>query len=95
METAINTENRNILAKKVILGEVSVEKAIIGLVRVEVNIFYRKLDKASKTMNSQPSQFMSDIPVFTNNVVPANSYTFPKESSGPFRVYTKFKALVA
>ena len=95
METTINNENRNILAHRVILGEVPVEKATIGLARVEVKIFYRKLDRASKTMSSQQSQFMSDIPVFNNNVRPANSYTFPKESLGPFRIYTKFEALVA
>ena len=95
METAINTENRNVLARKVISGEVPVEKVTIGLTRVEVKIFYRKLDRASKTMNSQQSHFMSDIPVFDNNVKPANSYTFPKESSGPFRIYPKFQTLVA
>ena len=95
METVINNENRNELVKKVISGEVPVEKATIGLARVEVKIFYRKLDRASQTMSSQQSQFMSDIPVFNNNVRPANSYAFPKESLGPFRIYTKFEALVA
>jgi len=95
MQTVINNENRNELVKKVISGEVPVEKATIGLARVEVKIFYRKLDRASQTMSSQQSQFMSDIPVFNNNVRPANSNTFPKESSGPFRIYTKFEALVA
>ena len=93
MKTAINIENRNMLAQKVISGEIPVEQAIIGLARVEVNIFYRKLDRASKTMNSQG--LMSDIPVFNKNVKPANNYTFPKESSGPFSIYTKFKGLVA
>jgi hypothetical protein len=95
MEAVINRENRNVLVKRVISGEVPVEKATMGLVRVEVNIFYRKLDRASQTMNSQQSQFMSDIPVLNNNVKPVNSYTFPKESSGPFSTYTKFNALVA
>ena len=93
MEAAINNENRNVLVKKVILGEVPVEKAIIGLARVEVKIFYRKLDRVAQTMNSQ--RLMSDIPVFNNNVKPANNYTFPKESSGPFMVSPKFQTLVA
>ena len=93
METIINNENRNILAQRVILGEVPVEKATIGLARVEMKIFYRKLDRAAQTMNSQ--RLMSDIPVFNTNVKPANNYTFPKESSGPFSFCTKFKALVA
>ncbi|MHC4771383.1 MAG: hypothetical protein ACYSO7_00985 [Planctomycetota bacterium] len=95
METVINNENRNELVKKVISGEVPVEKATIGLARVEVKIFYRKLDRASQTMSSQQSQFISDISVFNNNGRPANSYAFPIESLGPFRIYTKFKALVA
>ena len=95
MVNVINTQNRNILAQKVISGEVPIENAIIGLARVEVKIFYRKLDRASQTMSSQQSQFMSDIPVFNNNGRPANSYTFPKESLGPFGIYTKFEALVA
>ena len=43
METVINHENRNELAKRVISGEVPVEKATIGLARVEVKIFYRKV----------------------------------------------------
>ena len=95
METVLNTENRNMLVKRVISGEVPVEKAIIGLARVEVNIFYRKLDRASKTMNPQQSQLMSDHQVFNNYVKPANSYTFPKEFFGPFSTCTKFKTLVA
>jgi hypothetical protein len=94
METVINNENRNELVKRVISGEVPAEKATIGLTRVEVKIFYRKLDRASQTMNSQRSQSMSDIPVFNNNVDPADDYTFPKESFGPFSIYTKFEALV-
>jgi hypothetical protein len=95
METVINAENRNVLVKRVISGEVPVEKATMGLARVEVKIFYRKLNRASKTINSQQSQILSDIPVFDSNVKPTNSYTFPKESFGPFRVYAKFDALVA
>jgi hypothetical protein len=93
METVINNENRNELVKRVISGEVPAEKAAIGLTRVEVKIFYRKLDRASQTMNSQRSQSMSDIPVFNNNVDPTDDYTFPKESFGPFSIYTKFEAL--
>ena len=95
METVINNENRNILVERVVSGEVPVEKAIIGLARVEVKIFYRKLDRASQTMNAQQSQLLSDVPVFDRRVKPVNSYTFPKESSGPFTIYTKFQALVA
>ena len=94
MGTVINNENRNELVKRVISGEVPVEKATIGLTRVEMKIFYRKLDRASQAMNSQRSQLMSDIPVFNNNFEPANDYTFPKESFGPFSIYTKFEALV-
>jgi hypothetical protein len=95
MKTVINNENRTELVKRVISGEVPVEKATIGLARVEMKIFYRILDRASQAMNPQRSQLMSDIPVFNNNVKPANSYTFPKESLGPFSLYTKFEALVA
>ena len=61
METVINHENRNELAKRVISGEVPVEKATIGLARVEVKIFYRKLDRASQAMNSRQSQLMTEI----------------------------------
>lgn len=94
MKTVINNENRNELVKRVISGEVPAEKATIGLTRVEVKIFYRKLDRASQTMNSRRSQSMSDIPVFNNNVDPTDDYTFPEESFGPFSIYTKFEALV-
>ena len=83
MEPVINNENRNRLVKKVISGEVPVEKATIGLARVEVKIFYRTLDRADHTMNSQQSKLLSGIPVLINNVEPANNYTFPKESFGP------------
>jgi hypothetical protein len=62
METVINNDNRNILVKRVISGEIPLENATLGLARVEVNIFFRKLDRAAQTMNSQQSQFMSDIP---------------------------------
>ena len=86
METVINHENRNELAKRVISGEVPVEKATIGLARVEVKIFYRKLDRASQAMNSRQSQVMTGVPASINKVNPANDYAFPKESSGPFRI---------
>jgi len=86
METVINHENRNELAKRVISGEVPMEKATIGLARVEVKIFYRKLDRAFQAMNSQQSQLMPDVPTSANNVKSANEYAFPKESSGPFRI---------
>ena len=95
METVINTENRNVVAQQENRREVPAEKAIIGLARVEVKIFYRKLGRASKTMNSQESQFVSDIPVFDSTVNPANSHAFPIESLGPFRIYPKFQTLVA
>ena len=86
METVINHENRNELAKRVISGEVPVEKATIGLARVEVKIFYRKLDRASQAMNSRQSQLMTGIPASINKVSPANDYAFPKESSGLFTI---------
>ena len=95
MEPVINNENRNRLVKKVISGEVPAEKATIGLARVEVKIFYRKLDRAAQTMNSQQSKLLSGIPVLINNVEPTNNYTFPKESFGPFSIFATFKALVA
>jgi hypothetical protein len=68
METVINHEKRNELAKRVISGEVPVEKATIGLARVEVKIFYRKLDRASQAMNSRQSQLMTGIPASINKV---------------------------
>ena len=86
METVINHENRNDLAKRVISGEVPMEKATIGLARVEVKIFYRKLDRAFQAMNSQQSQLMPDVPTSANNVKSANEYAFPKESSGLFTI---------
>lgn len=86
METVINHEKRNELAKRVISGEVPVEKATIGLARVEVKIFYRKLDRASQAMNSRQSQLMTGVPASINKVKPANDYAFPKESSGPFTI---------
>jgi hypothetical protein len=95
METVINNDNRNILVKRVISGEIPLENATLGLARVEVNIFFRKLDRAAQTMNSQQSQFMSDIPVFNNNVKPAIGYTFPNESSGALKIFTKFKTQIA
>ena len=86
MATVINHENRNELAKRVISGEVPMEKATMGLARIEVKIFYRKLDRASQSMNSRQSQLMTGITASVNNVNPAKDYAFPKESSGPFRI---------
>jgi hypothetical protein len=86
METVINHENRNELAKRVISGEVPVEKATMGLARIEVKIFYRKLDRASQAMNFKQSKRMTGIPASINKANPANDYAFFEDFSGPFTI---------
>ncbi|MHC5141301.1 MAG: hypothetical protein ACYSOD_04715 [Planctomycetota bacterium] len=95
METAANNENRNMLVQKVISGEIHAEEATIGLARIEVNIFYRKLDRAFQAMNSEHRQAVSDVPAAANRAMPDPNFRFPTEPSMPFRICKTFKALVA
>lgn len=95
MKTAANNENRNILAERVISGEVPAEKAIMGLARVEVKIFYRKLDRAFQAMNSEHRQTIPDVSTAANRAMPDPNFRFPTEPSMPFRNCKTFKALVA
>ena len=92
MEAVANNENRNALAERVVSGQVPVEKALMGLARVEVKIFYRKLDEAFQAKSSKRPELFSDVPVFVDT--PRN-FSFPKEPSMPFRICKTFKALVA
>ena len=62
------------------------EKATMGLARIEVKIFYRKLDRASQAMNFKQSKRITGIPASINKANPANDYAFFKESSGPFAI---------
>lgn len=95
MEAVANNENRNVLAERVVSGEVPMEKAIIGLARVEVKIFYRKLDQAFHSKHTNQLLSVSDIPVTSKPVWPEPNFRFPKEPSMPFRLCKTFKALVA
>ena len=52
MVAVLKNENRNTLAEKVALGEVSFEKAVAGLTQVELRIFYQKLDKAFRAKHA-------------------------------------------
>lgn len=95
METIVNHENRNTLVRKVISGEIPAEIATIGLARVEVKIFYRKLDRAFQAMQSYQLDRNPNAPVLNHVFKPIQSDIFPVESCGPFRIFTTFKDLVA
>ena len=95
MKTIANNENRNTLAERVISGEVPAEKAIMGLARVEVKIFYRKLDRAFQAMNSEHREAIPDVPAVANMTMRDPNFRFPREPSMPFRICKTFKALVA
>ena len=84
MET--NVENRNVLLKKVISGDIPVEKATNGMARAEVNIFFRKLDRAIQDIGSRGLQLISDVSFLSSKINPHNSFTFPKRSIGNLRI---------
>ena len=95
MEAVAFNENRNALAERVVSGEVPVEKAVMGLARVEVKIFYRKLDHAFQAKNSKRPEFVSEGLINAGIAEPGPNFRFPKEPSMPFRICKTFKALVA
>ena len=82
----INIENRNALLKKVISGQIPVEKATNGMARAEVNIFFRKLDRAIQDIDYRGLQLISDVSFLSSKINPNNNFTFSKISIGKLRI---------
>jgi hypothetical protein len=81
-----NIENRNVLLKKVVSGEIPVDKATYGLARAEITLFFRKLDRAIQNVDSRGLQLISDVSVLANKIQSDNSFTFSKRYIGKLRI---------
>ncbi len=55
MDAKTETENRNVLAMKVLLGQISLDEASKKLVPAELNIFHRRLIRLAASIDYDQS----------------------------------------